>query len=61
LQIAGRTALIEAALYGHTECVKLLLRNGARCDLRDAQGHTAATIAKANGHDTLTTAIEFLQ
>lgn len=33
--VAGRTALIHAAMEGHAECVRLLLRAGAARDLTD--------------------------
>ena len=41
----GRTALMTAAELGHDEVVDLLLRRGAKPDLRDKQGKTAADLA----------------
>lgn len=45
----GFTALHRVAEMGNTEFVRMLLAHGARADL-DAQGHTAASLAKQRGH-----------
>ncbi len=46
------TAIHLAALYGHIECVRLLLDNGARADVADADGalplHDAAGVLVAD-------------
>jgi len=47
-----------AAGQGHTEVVRLLLARGARADLRDDRGLTAAAIARAAGHADAATVIE---
>jgi ankyrin repeat protein len=46
----GRTALMNAALRGHGEVVKLLLENGAEVNARTDSGWTAlmAAVSKAN-------------
>jgi ankyrin repeat protein len=43
---AGHTALMLAAANGHADVVRVLLANGARRDLRDHNGQTAASLAK---------------
>jgi len=60
LRIAGTTPLIRAVKMGRIECVKVLLRNGARCDLRNANGKSAADMAAEAGHADLAKHIEFL-
>jgi hypothetical protein len=44
------TALMWAAGYGRDEAVKVLLAAGARTDLRDNRGKTAADIAREAGY-----------
>jgi hypothetical protein len=44
------TALMWAAGQGQADVVKLLLERGARADLRDDRGFTAAQIARDAGH-----------
>ena len=50
----GLTALMRAALGGHTECVRLLVAGGADCTLKATGGRwsgwTALGIADKNGH-----------
>ena len=46
---AGITALMSASRYGHTEIVEALLSAGARTDLRDKEGKTAADVAGGAG------------
>ena len=54
------TALMCAAYFGHTEVVKALLAAGAKPDLKDATGASAADWAGAGSHaatgDVLATA-----
>lgn len=45
------TPLFHAARHGHTECVRVLLQNGARPLLRDELGHLAAHYATWYGHN----------
>ena len=45
-----RTALIEAALKGHTDIVNLLLDAGAEVDTRDNEGRTAVIMAALKGN-----------
>lgn len=47
---AEQTALHVAAETGKVELTKFLLSRRANTSLRDAQGRTAADVAKANGH-----------
>jgi hypothetical protein len=42
----GSTPLMAAAWHGHPEVVKLLLRHGARTDLKDREGETALSLAR---------------
>jgi ankyrin repeat domain-containing protein 17 len=58
LQVACTTALMQASQNGHLKCVKLLILNGARCDIRNANGLTAADLAADNGHADIATAIK---
>jgi ankyrin repeat protein len=44
------TAIHLAALYGHTECVRLLLERGARADVADADGALPLHDAAAGGY-----------
>lgn len=44
------TALMCAAYFGHTEIVKTLLARGAKPDLKDASGASAADWASAGSH-----------
>jgi ankyrin repeat protein len=43
------TALMWAAGYGHEEVIRTLLAAGARADMRDNRGKTAADIARDAG------------
>lgn len=45
----GRTALQSAAVAGAVGEVTLLLKHGARLDVRDAEGHTALDLARQIG------------
>ncbi|PIA97127.1 hypothetical protein CB0940_05713 [Cercospora beticola] len=45
---AGRTPLMEAALWGRIENVKHLLKNGAKKDLYDSDGCQAADLADSS-------------
>ncbi|WP_375465671.1 ankyrin repeat domain-containing protein [uncultured Methylobacterium sp.] len=45
----SRTALMTAAMFDRTEIVALLLAHGADPDLRDAEGRSAADMARAMG------------
>ncbi len=44
------TCLILAADRGDTEMVNLLLRHGAKRNVKDARGYTAERRARKNGH-----------
>jgi ankyrin repeat protein len=49
-QTGGFTALIWAAQLGHTAAVKRLLEASADPGVHDLDGHTAADLARQNGH-----------
>ncbi len=51
---------MRAAQNGHSECVEALLRAGARRDLLNADGRTAAQLATEHGHIKIAAAIELL-
>jgi ankyrin repeat protein len=53
LQVAGTTALMRAAQFGHNECVEVLLRAGAHCNVHNADGKTADELAVEAGHMNL--------
>lgn len=42
----GRSPMIEAALWGRLDNVKILLKNGANKSLRDVHGRRAAELAE---------------
>ena len=44
----GRTALIEAAIYGRTEIAELLLQHGADVNAKDTKNRTALLWAVGN-------------
>jgi ankyrin repeat protein len=46
----GFNALMTAAIHGNLAITKILLERGARTDLRDASGSTAAMMAETQGH-----------
>ncbi|MDQ7785419.1 MAG: ankyrin repeat domain-containing protein, partial [Desulfomonilaceae bacterium] len=45
-----RTALMQAARYGHSGVVRVLLEHGADVNHRDGQGNTALSMALDFGH-----------
>ena len=46
----GDTALHLACLYGHTDCVKLILEKGAKVDIKDGDGGLPLHDACAGGY-----------
>ena len=50
VNIYGYTPLMEAAVRGHSEIVRVLIKNGARIDLKDNNGKTALQMAESNNH-----------
>ena len=44
------TALNLSALKGHDQCLNLLIKAGARLDLKDNSGNTALAVAKTFNH-----------
>ena len=46
-----RTSLHAAASWGRLDCVRTLLQNGARTDMKDAHGVSALDMAIDRGHD----------
>ena len=53
----GFTALIEAAIHGHTSIVLVLLQHSANPDLQDVYGDTALTLAAYQGHEACVQAL----
>lgn len=49
--VEGCTPLHTAVQLRQTECIKLLLKSGARYVARNAEGKTAADIAREKGYD----------
>jgi ankyrin repeat protein len=49
-----------AAKSGMTECVNVLLRNGARGDIPNADGYTAVNLAEQAGHADLAKCMRLL-
>jgi ankyrin repeat protein len=58
LHATNWTALLLAAFYGHAEVVKALLAHGADPNVKDSEGKTALTWAKAKGHSRVVAALE---
>lgn len=53
------TALIESAMHGHLEVVKLLLENGAKPEVKSIFfGYTALEIAKIKKHKAIINLLE---
>ena len=52
------TSLMQSVNWNDEAGVALLLRNGARTDVRSRYGDTALTMAKANGYDEIERMIE---
>jgi uncharacterized protein len=52
------TALMWAAGYGNNDAVKVLLDAGARVDLKDNRGKTAADIARERGYAETVTLLD---
>lgn len=46
----GSTALHIASYYGHADCVKFLLKHGARWDIKDRHGNMAVHLAAKKNH-----------
>uniref|UniRef100_A0A182J4U7 ArfGAP with SH3 domain, ANK repeat and PH domain-containing protein n=1 Tax=Anopheles atroparvus TaxID=41427 RepID=A0A182J4U7_ANOAO len=59
MDVTGKnTALHLCALHDRRECMKLLLRSGCDCDIRNSQNKLALDIAKEMGHDACKELIE---
>ncbi|KAL8798267.1 MAG: hypothetical protein Q9182_006813 [Xanthomendoza sp. 2 TL-2023] len=54
------TALYRAAAEGHAEIVDILVRKGADCGFKDADGPSVVETARANGHQDLAMRLEQL-
>jgi ankyrin repeat protein len=54
----GRTALIDAAVGGHVETVKILLDNGADASVETNLGRTAISYAAVNGYKEIVALLE---
>ena len=57
--VFGQTALHLAAFNGHEQIIKMLLDAGARRDLRDAVGLTAADVARQQDHATIVSILAY--
>jgi len=55
--IAGRSALIVAAIAGHVKIIKMLLESGATVDDKDNKGLSALSWAVIRGHTEVVTAL----
>ncbi|MBJ3816867.1 ankyrin repeat domain-containing protein [Shimwellia pseudoproteus] len=49
----GQTAAMYAALFGHKVFLQHLVAKGARLDIKDAKGNTAASLAESQGNQEL--------
>ena len=49
----GQTALMMAAMFDRKSQVDMLRARGARADIADATGHTAASVAHDQGNDAM--------
>ncbi len=49
----GQTAVMMASLFGQEDVVRLLVQHGARLDIADAGGQTAADLARAQGNPAM--------
>lgn len=58
-KLAGQTALMMAALFNREAIIQLLLAHGAKPDLADYQGNTAAKLAQAQGLSKVVEIIKF--
>ncbi|XP_035788906.1 arfGAP with SH3 domain, ANK repeat and PH domain-containing protein-like isoform X1 [Anopheles albimanus] len=59
MDVSGKnTALHLCALHDRRECMKLLLRSGCDCDVRNSQNKLALDIAKEMGHEACKELIE---
>ncbi|XP_058055045.1 arfGAP with SH3 domain, ANK repeat and PH domain-containing protein [Anopheles bellator] len=59
MDVTGKnTALHLCALHDRRECMKLLLRSGCDCDIRNSQNKLALDIAKEMGHEACKELIE---
>ena len=46
----GRTALIQAAVYGYTKIAEFLIKHGVNVNVKDNNGDTALIYAIRRGH-----------
>jgi hypothetical protein len=49
----GQTAAMMASLFGREDVVRLLVQHGARLDIKDASGRTAADLAREQGNSAM--------
>ena len=54
----GTTALIEATLRGNIAIVEYLLQHGADVQIKNAQGHTALSLAQMTGNPNIIKLLE---
>lgn len=48
--VDGKTALCRAAIFGHTDAVRMLLEHGADASIRGSDGQSALDVAMAARH-----------
>lgn len=58
LSAGGKTPLMGAVMNNHAETVRILLKAGARLDLTNEFGETAAALAEAKGHTACLAALQ---
>lgn len=56
---SGQTALMMASLFGREEIIAQLLKAGAKPELKDARGNSAASLAAAQGLDKVVKMLTF--
>jgi uncharacterized protein len=56
----GQSAAMMAALFGHTDIVRLLAEHGADLGLKDASGNTAQSLAQQQGNAAMVAVLDGL-
>lgn len=53
-------AIHQAALQGNTDCINLLMNNGAHADIQDNKGKISSTRRPSNAFAAATAAVVFM-